>query len=104
MLCFPSPACLAKFGEKIGRRSVDLYGDTVMAEKVVGYGWRRRHDSVKMVKMRLFSFLRWAGINAKTEVFNLFSGDIPREGLSRLDRGRKRQGMVPALWRRIGFR
>ena len=92
MLCLPSPACLSKLGEKIGRRTVDLFGDTVMAEKVVGDGWRRRHDSMKM---RIFSLLRWAGLNAQTEVFNLFSGDIPQEGLSRLDRGRKRQGMVP---------
>ena len=29
------------------------------------------------------------------EVFNLFSGLIPQEGLARIDRGRKRQGLVP---------
>ena len=29
------------------------------------------------------------------EVFNLFSGLIPQEGLNRLERGRKRQGILP---------
>ena len=29
------------------------------------------------------------------EVFNIFSGLIPQEGLSRLEAGRKRQGLVP---------
>ena len=31
------------------------------------------------------------------EVFNLFAGSIPREGLNRMERGRKIQSIVPSL-------
>ena len=63
-----------------------------MAEAVSGYGWRRRHDQVKM---RLLGLLRWAGIEVDCEVFNLFSGLIPQRGLARIEKGRKRRGLVP---------
>ena len=38
--------------------------------------------------------MRWAGLGVQCEVFNLFAGLIPQQGLARLERGRKRQGMV----------
>ena len=63
-----------------------------MGEAVNGDGWRNRHDQVKM---RLLGLLRWAGIEVDCEVFNLFSGLIPQRGLARIERGRKRQGLVP---------
>ena len=34
-------------------------------------------------------------MNARCEVFGLFARDIPQEGLARMERGRKRQGIVP---------
>ena len=33
--------------------------------------------------MRLFGLLRWAGIEVDLEVFNIVSGLIPQQGLSR---------------------
>ena len=51
--------------------------------------------------MRILGLLRWAGVEVDCEVFNLFSGLIPQEGLSRLDQGRKRQGLVPDFRLRV---
>ena len=94
LLCLPSPACSdpKKLGEKIGRKRIDKYGDTVISEPVAGDGFRRRHDEIKG---KLLSLLKWSGIDVECEVFNLFSGLIPQEGLNRLERGRKRQGILP---------
>ena len=93
LLCQPSPACATKLGEAVGRgASVDMFGDTVMAQVMQGDGWRKRHDQVKM---RLLSLFRWCGMEVDCEVFNLFSALIPQEGLARIDQGRKRQGLVP---------
>ena len=71
LLCLPSPACTPLIGRRVGRASVDKYGDDVMAAALQGDGWRRRHDCIKM---RLFGLLRWAGIEVDLEVFNIFSG------------------------------
>ena len=92
LLCIPSTACSSRVGEKVGNTKVDAHGDTVEAEKVKGDGWRKRHDQIKR---RLASLHKWAGISFQCEVFNLFSGLIPQQGLSRLEAGRKRQGLVP---------
>ena len=98
MLCLPSPACSHLIGQRVGRSSVDKYGDVVMAAALQGDGWRRRHDAVKM---RLFGLLRWAGIETDCEVFNIFARLIPQQGLSRLEQGRKRQGLVPDFRLRV---
>ena len=92
LLRMPSPGCALLLGVPVGRRAVDLFGDVVMAEAVSGDGWRKRHDQVKM---RLLGLCRWAGIEVDCEVFNLFSGLIPQRGLARIEKGRKRQGLVP---------
>ena len=63
-----------------------------MSAILAGDGWRHRHDEFKL---RLLSLFRWAGEPVQGEVFNLFSGDIPQAGLSQLERGQKRQGLVP---------
>jgi hypothetical protein len=91
LLCLPSPACQDKLGEVVGRRKVDLYGDNVVGQRLPGDGWRHRHY---VVKDKILSLLRWAGVEVRCEVFNLFAGLIPQQGLSRMERGRKRQGMV----------
>ena len=57
-----------------------------------GGGWRVKHDSLKLWLRKL---LLWAGIPVVCEVFNLFASSIPQAGLSRIERGRKRQGLVP---------
>ena len=66
-----------------------MFGDSVVAAKVRGDGWRKRHYALKR---RILSLHKWAGIEVECEVFNLFSGLIPQQGLSRIEAGRKRQG------------
>ena len=93
LLCLPSPACQPRLGETVTRRDrVDCFGDRVMNAVMRGDGWRRRHDAMKLKLRRL---LTWAGIGNQCEVFNLFADCIPQEGLNRLERGRRRQGLVP---------
>ena len=100
LLCLPSAACKDKIGCSVGDRKVDLYGDAVQAARMKGDGWRTRHDSVKMMLARL---LKWAKVSFQCEVFNLFAHLIPQEGLSRLERGRKRQGLGQiSCWRLKG--
>ena len=86
---------------RVGRASVDKFGDVVMAAALAGDGWRRRHDEVKM---KLLGLLRWAGVQVDCEVFNIFAGLIPQQGLSRMEQGRKRQGLPSACsccrWRK----
>ena len=63
------------------------YGDSVTSAHMRGDGFRLRHDGVKM--------LQWAGVRAECEVFNEFAGLIPQQGLNRIQRGQRRQGLVP---------
>ena len=39
----------------------------------------------------------WAGVPAEREVFNLFSGAVRQQGLSRLEAAKQRQSLVPDL-------
>ena len=94
LMCLPSPACCdpSVLGTKVGKRRVDKFGDNVMSQTLPGDGYRKRHDAVKD---KIGSLLKWAAIPSEVEVFNIFSGLILQAGLNRLERGRKRQGMVP---------
>ena len=93
LLCAPSPACHPRLGEPVaGRRIVDKFGDNVVNATMRGDGWRSRHDKMKLC---LRSLLIWAGIPVTCEVFNLFADCIPQAGLARIERGRRRQGLVP---------
>ena len=91
-LCLPSPVCEGRLGEKLCRATVDRFGDNVQAAALPGDGWRTRHDSIKLL---LSSLCRWAGLPVRCEVFGLFAHLIPQVGLNRIERGRKRQGLVP---------
>ena len=94
-LCLPSPACSDRLGHVIrGAQVVDLYGESVLCTITAGDHYRKRHDSYKM---RLLQLCQWAGVDAEVEVFNLFAGSIPQEGLSRMERGRKVQSIVPDM-------
>ena len=48
-----------------------------------------------MIKHVIYRLCLWAGLPCEQEVFNLFSRHIPQAGLSRIERARDRQGMVP---------
>ena len=77
-LCLPSPSCRGIVGERIGRTTVDLYGDALMAAPLPGDSWRIRHDTIKSEINRL---LYWCNMPATCEVFGLFSHLIPQEGV-----------------------
>ena len=94
-LCLPSPACASRIGETVrGTKKVDLFGDNVRAAKLPGDGFRKRHD---LVKNFIFRKLRAAGVPTECEVFNLFSRELPQEGLARIERGSTRQAMAQIL-------
>ena len=94
-LCLPSPACSGRVGEVIrGRSKIDVFGDNIQSAALPGDHWRKRHDNMKMLLYRL---CQWSGLQSEMEVFNLFSRHIPQAGLSRIDRDRDRQGLVPDM-------
>ena len=93
MLNLASPACAGLLGRPVvGQARVCKYGDSVTSAQMRGDGFRLRHDGIKMV---IKSLLQWAGVRAECEVFNEFAGLIPQQGLNRIQRGQRRQGLVP---------
>ena len=94
-LCLPSPACHGRVGEPIrGRATIDTHGDNIQASPLSGDHWRQRHN---MILHLLHNMCSWAGVQCSLEVFNLFSGHIRQEGLSRLEQHQQRQGLVPDM-------
>ena len=93
MLNLASPACARLVGQPVvGQARVCKYGDSVTSAHMRGDGFRLRHDGIKM---KIKSLLQWAGVRAECEVFNEFAGLIPQQGLNRIQRGQRRQGLVP---------
>ena len=94
-LALPSPACVARVGETVkGRVKIDPYGDNVQATGLEGDHWRSRHNWLVQFIHRA---CMWAGVPAEMEVFNLFSGLIRQNGISRMERAQQRQSLVPDL-------
>ena len=94
-LSLASPACVGRVGEVIrGRVTVDTHGDNVQATCVPGDHWRLRHNAMLHLFYRLCV---WSGLPTEMEVFNLFSGLIRQEGLSRMEWSAQRQGLVPDM-------
>ena len=94
MLCLSSPACKERVGLRIGNTKsvVDVYGDKVISKILPGDHWRIRHDGEKLA---IASMCAWLRVPVTTEVYGLFSHLIPAQALTRYERGRKRQGLVP---------
>ena len=93
MLCIPPPCCAPHIGKTIqARLQVCKWGDNVVNATMRGDGFRTRHDATKLLLRDLH--VR-AGVPIVCEVFNLFSDCIPQEGLNRMERGRRRQALVP---------
>ena len=76
----------------MGRRTVDKFGDSIMSEVLPGDHWRIRHDKVKMA---IHSLRVWARLPVTVEVWGLFSHLIPVQALTRMEKGRRRQVIVP---------
>ena len=94
-LCLPSPACRGRVGEPIkGNLRIDEYGDSVQSASIPGDHWRKRHDALLH---HLHRECLWAGLPVELEVYNLFSGLIQQEGLSRFEQVRQRQAIVPDM-------
>lgn len=91
-LCMPSPVCKDRVGSVVGKRTVDIFGDAIMSAALPGDHWRTRHDKLKMT---INSLCTWARLPTTCEVWGLFSHLIPNEAMSRIEGGRKRQGLVP---------
>ena len=92
LLCMPSPACKERVGAKVGRKTVDIFGDSIMSEVLPGDHWRTRHDKLKMA---IHSLCVWARLPVTVEVWGLFGHLIPAQALTRMEKGRKRQAIVP---------
>ena len=60
--------------------------------RMQGDGLRHRHDTIKKGINKL---LQWAGVRAECEMFSAFADAIPQQGLNGMERGRRRQGLVP---------
>ena len=94
-LCLPSLACVGRVGEIIkGRVKIDPHGDNLQATCLRGDHWRIRHNFLVQFIHRA---CLWAGVPAEMEVFNLFSGLVRQEGLSRMEKAQQRQSLVPDL-------
>jgi hypothetical protein len=91
-LCVPSPACKEYVGLKVGKETVDIWGDKVQSATLPGDLYRYKHDQVKM---KLYSLANECRLPATCEVFGAFSSCIPQQGLSRIQRGRARQAILP---------
>ena len=93
LLCLPSPACKGRVGETVRRGvMVDMWGDKVMSAPLPGDTWRTRHDEVKF---SINSLCAWSKLPVTCEVFNLFAHLIPQEALNRMERGKRRQAILP---------
>ena len=73
---------------------IDPYGDNLQATCLPGDHWRTRHN---LLVQFIHRSCLWAGVPAEVEVFNLFSGLVRQEGLSRIERAQQRQSLVPDL-------
>ena len=92
VLCLPSLVCRDRVGESVGTGKVDLFGDTVLCQKLPGDGWRIRHDRIKQ---EIMSMLGWSGVVATCEVWGLFKHLVPQDSLDREDVNKQRQVMIP---------
>ena len=93
LLCLPSPACRDRLGEHVRWGVVvDRWGDNVMSAALPGDTWRTRHDEVKSA---INGLCVWSKLPVTCEVFNLFAHLIPQEALNRMERGRRRQAILP---------
>ena len=94
-LCLPSPACVGRVGETVkGQIKVDIHGDNIQSTQLKGDHWRRRHD---LLVQWVDRSCMWAGVPCEREVFNLFSGVVRQQGLSRMEKAKQRQSLVPDL-------
>ena len=93
-LCSPSPSCIDRVGEKIGKTRVDLFGDRLCIESnLVGGHQTRRHD---YIKLEVNNLCVWAGLQAECEPYGMFSDLIPQQPHNRIDaRRRARQVIRP---------
>ena len=65
ILCMPSPACKDRIGARVGKKTVYIFGDSIMSEILPGDHWRIRHDKVKMA---IHSLCFWARLLVTVEV------------------------------------
>ena len=74
-------------GLKVGKETMDIWGDKVQSATLPGDLYRYKHDQIKM---KLYTLANECRLPATCEVFGAFSSCIPHQGLSRIQRGRAR--------------
>ena len=67
-------------------------GGPVQSATLLGDLYRYKHDQIKM---KLYTLANECRLPATFKVFGAFSSCIPQQGLSRIQRGRARQAILP---------
>ena len=79
-------------GPQSGQGDVDICEDKVQSATLPGDLYRYKHHQVKM---KLYSLANECRLRATCEIFKTFSPCIWQQGLSRIQRGRTRQAILP---------
>ena len=71
---------------------MDIWGDKVQSATLPGDLFRRKHDTLKL---KIFNLANECRLPASCKVFSAFAAQIPQRGLSRIEKGRARQSIIP---------
>ena len=85
LLAVPSVLCRGKVGERVGRLTVDEWGDAVLNATLPGNHFTRGHDTLKNA---LTSLLKYCGIFSEVEPYGVFADLVPQQPLNRAERFR----------------
>ena len=94
LLAVPSVLCRGKEGERVGRLTVDKWGDAIMNATLQGSHFLRGHD---MMKNTLNSLFKYCGINSEVEPYGVFSDLVPQQPLNRAEAFRAAQTIIPDI-------
>ena len=94
LLAVPSLLCRGKVGEKVGRLTVDQWGDAVMNATLPGGHFTRGHDTMKN---KINSLFKYSGLLSEVEPYGVFSDLVPQQPLNRAEGFRAAQTIIPDI-------
>ena len=94
LLAVPSVLCRGKVGERVGRLTVDQWGDAVLNATLPGNHFTRGHDTLKNA---LNSLLKYCGILSEVEPYGVFADLVPQQPLNRAEGFRAAQTIIPDI-------
>ena len=94
LLAVPSVLCRDKVGERVGRLTVDKWGDSIMNATLQGSHFVRGHN---IMKNTLNSLFEYCGINSEVEPYGVFSDLVPQQPLNRAEAFRAAQTIIPDI-------